>query len=118
LTLKENLIMKIQSLLFTGALALTSLTMAYAKSYQLFLTETVQAGNVKLTAGQYSLRVEGSNAVFTRLDSDKSYRAQVKIDQGTQKFPKTALDITKEGDTEQIKSIELEGSTTTLEFGN
>jgi hypothetical protein len=110
--------MRIKSLLFAGTLALASLTMVYAKSYDISLSGPVQAGNVQLKAGQYTLKIKGSSAVFTDLEDGKSYTAPVKVDQGTQKFDVTAVQTDTKGATTQIKSIELGGSTTTLKFGD
>ena len=110
--------MTMKSILFTATLALATLTMASAKSYEISLQNNVQAGNVQLKAGQYSLKVEGSNAIFTDVQSAKSFTAPVKVDTGSKKFNVTMVDTDKTGATESIKSIELGGSKTTLEFGD
>jgi hypothetical protein len=109
--------MTIKSLLCAGTLALASLTLAHAKSYDFALAKTVQAGNVQLKPGQYTVKVQGGNAVFTDAQSDKRFTAPVKIENGAIKFGVTMVDTDKQGATDQLRSIELGGSTNTLEFG-
>jgi len=109
--------MTIKSILLTATLALASLTMASAKSYDISLSNNVQVGNVQLKAGQYSLKVEGGSAIFTDVQSAKSFTAPVKVDTGSKKFNATMVDTDKNGSTETITSIELGGSKTTLQFG-
>jgi hypothetical protein len=110
--------MKIKSLLFVGILALTSLTMAFAKSYGISLGDTTKAGAVELKAGQYNVKVQGTNAIFTEVEKSKSYTTPVKVEEGTQKFNMTEVETGKVGETLRIKSIKLGGSTTTLVFGD
>ena len=73
--------MTTKSLLFIGTLALASI--ASAKSYDIVLSAPAKAGAVQLSAGEYSLKVQGSNAVFTNVDTGKSFTAPVKSRQPT-----------------------------------
>jgi hypothetical protein len=100
-----------KSLLLIGTLALAGI--ASAKSYDIVLSSPQKAGSIQLAAGEYSLKVQGSNAIFTNVETGKSVTAPVKVENATKKFEQTAVDST--GD--QIKSIELGGSNTMLELG-
>jgi hypothetical protein len=100
-----------KSLLLIGTLALAGI--ASAKSYDIVLSAPAKAGSVQLAAGEYSLKVQGSNAIFTNVETGKSVTAAVKVENGAKKFEQTAVDSTGN----QIKSIELGGSNTMLELG-
>ena len=107
--------MTTKSLLFIGTLALASL--ASAKSYDIILASPATAGKLQLSAGEYSLKVQGSNAIFTNVETGKSFTTAVKVQTGTKKFENTAVDTEKQNGADQIKSIELGGSTTQLDLG-
>jgi hypothetical protein len=108
--------MTIKSVLIVGALGLASLGIASAKSYDIILNAPAKAGATELKAGEYKLKVEGSQAVFTDANS-KTFTAPVKIDSSGKKFDHTSVDTTSGGDMDNITAIELGGSTTKIEFG-
>jgi hypothetical protein len=97
-------------------LSLSSILFAGTKSYQVVFTSPAKVGTVKLAPGEYSLKVEGDTAVFTNVQNSKKFTAPVKVENGAKKHSVTAVDSTKEADGENVKSIELGGSTTTLAF--
>ena len=97
-------------------LSLSSIMFAGTKSYEVIFASTAKIGALKLAPGQYTVKVDGSNAIFTNEVNSKSVSTPVKIETGKKKFQYTAVDSTKDGDTEKVNSIELGGSTTTLEF--
>jgi len=103
--------MKTKSLLIIGTLALAGI--ASAKSYDIILSAPATAGSIQLPAGEYSLKLKGSNAVFTNVETGKSVSAAVKVENAAKKFDVTAVD----SNANQIKSIELGGSNTVLELG-
>ena len=107
--------MTTKSLLLIGTLALASI--ASAKSYDIILSSPAKAGNLQLGAGEYSLKVKGNTAVFTNVETGKSFTAAVKVQEGSKKFENTAVDTTTANGTDEIKSIELGGSNTQLELG-
>ena len=107
--------MKTKSLLFIGTLALAGI--ASAKSYDIVLSSPAKAGALQLNAGEYSVKVKGSNAVFTNVDTGKSFTAPVKVQTGSKKFENTAVDTQKQNGADEIKSIELGGSKTPLQLG-
>jgi len=106
-----------KSLLSVAVLTLGTVAIASAKSYDVVLEHAVKAGNVQLTAGEYKLKVDGSNAVFTEARTRQSVTVPVKIENGDKKYQDTEIDTAKQGEADQIKSIELGGSKTKLEFG-
>jgi hypothetical protein len=105
-----------KSWILVGALALSSV-IASAKSYDIILATPAMAGNVQLKAGEYKLKVDGTTATFTDVQKLKSFSVPVKIAQAPAKFDTTAVDTDKQTGTDKIKTIELGGSNTQLEFG-
>jgi hypothetical protein len=112
---KENTKMTTKSLLMIGALALASI--ASAKSYDIVLASPAKAGNLQLGAGQYTLQLKGTSAVFTNVETGKSFTAPVKVENAGKKFQNTAVDTENANGTDQIKKIELGGSSTALQLG-
>ena len=105
-----------KSFVMAGVLAISTLSLASAKSYELSLSGVTKAGNVELKPGQYRLKVDGNNAVFTNVDNAKSVTTPVKVQSTDKKFDVTKVDAQKDGNTDVIKDIELGGSKTKLEF--
>ena len=103
-------------LLMVGALALASLSLASAKTYDIVLAQPSMAGTTQLAPGEYHLKLQGSNAVFTNLDSNKKVTVPVKVQNADKKFDQTAVDTTEANGTSTVQSIELGGSTTKLGF--
>ncbi|MDE3196469.1 MAG: hypothetical protein KGN84_09005 [Acidobacteriota bacterium] len=107
-----------KTLLIVGALTLSSIGIASAKSYDVVLGQNVKAGNTELKAGQYSVKVEGSQATFKDKSSSKSYTAQVTVVNSDKKFDQTTVLTNKSGDSVTVKEIDLGGSKTKLTFPN
>lgn len=105
-----------KSLLFIGALALSTVAFASPKSYEILLTSATRAGAVQLAAGDYRVQVDGANAIFTNIDNRHSFVAPVKVE-STQKHQQTAVDIDNAAGDSHITSIDLGGSSDTLQFG-
>jgi hypothetical protein len=99
-----------------AALALSSLTIVSAKTYDIVLSNPTKVGSVQLKPGQYKLKVDGSNAIFTDLNSSKSFTTPVKVDTGDKKFDDTRVQSTKDADGDRINEIDLGGSKTKLGF--
>ena len=108
--------MTFKSLLLTGALAVASLSIASAKSYDIVLSGPTMVAHTQLKPGEYRVKVEGTNAVFTAVENGKTYTAPAKIGTGTKKFDVTAVGTDKKPDAEHINSIELGGTNTRIEF--
>jgi hypothetical protein len=107
-------ILRITSL---GVLGLAGLGIATAKSYDITLVTPTMAGSTELKPGDYKLKVEGTEAVFTDVQTSKSWKAPVKIENGNQKFDDTRIESSNQGEMAHIQAIDLGGSTTKLEFG-
>ena len=105
-----------RSLLWLGVLAMLSLPMANAKSYSIAFASPTMVGSARLAAGEYSLKVEGSNAVFTKVDNNKSVTAPVKIESSDKKYNVTTVETVQQGATAHVTDIQLGGSTTKLDF--
>jgi hypothetical protein len=105
-----------KSLILLGVLAMLTLPIASAKSYTISLGSPTVVGSAQLSPGEYTLKVEGSNAVFTKVDSSKSVTAPVKIENADHKFDVTSVESTQEGNAQHIRDIQLGGSTTKLDF--
>jgi hypothetical protein len=105
-----------KKIFLAGVLSLASLTIVSAKSYEIVLSAPTKVGTVQLKPGQYTLKVQGSNAVFTSVDTSKSFTTPVKVENGDTKFDDTKIQSSKQGDTDQIQEIDLGGSKTKLGF--
>jgi hypothetical protein len=99
-----------------AALALSTLTVVSAKTYEIILSSPTKAGSVQLKPGQYKLKVDGNNAIFTDVNSNKSVTVPAKVQTGDKKFDDTRVQSTKDGDTDKIEEIDLGGSKTKLGF--
>jgi hypothetical protein len=105
-----------KSLLMVGALTLSSLGMASAKSYDIVLQAPAMAGTTELKPGEYKLKVEGSEAVFTAQNA-KSFSVPVKVENSDQKFANTSVETSNQGGMDNIQAIDLGGSSTRLRVG-
>jgi hypothetical protein len=104
-------------LFIVGALTLASFGIASAKSYDITLGSPAQVGATQLKAGEYKVKVEGTNAVLTDMHDMKSYTVPVKIEHAGQKFGQTSVNTRNQNGVEQVFEITLGGSDTKLELG-
>ena len=105
-----------KKILAISVIALSSLSIVCAKSYDIVLSNPTKAGNVQLKPGQYKLKIDGSNATFTEVDSSKSFTTTVKVETNQKKFDGTKVQSKKDGDVDRLEEIDLGGSTTKLSF--
>ena len=105
-----------KSLVLGVVLSLSSLCFAGQKSYDVIFSAPATVAGVKLAAGEYKVKVDGTNAVFTDSKTFKSVAAPVKVNTAAKKFQFTAVDATKDSSGDKVNAIELGGSTTKLEF--
>lgn len=103
--------------LFIVPVAVSSLAMAGPKNYDVVLSAPMKAGSVDLAPGDYKMKVEGSNAIFTKEHTGASVTVPVTVENAATKFNATALDTRMQGNTAQLIAIELGGSKVKLEFG-
>jgi len=109
--------------LFTiGMLTLFGLSLLSAgtptrpKTCVISIVAPTKVGNAQLKPGDYKVKVEGSNAVFTELESSKSVTTPVKVEDGNEKFDETRVQITRTSGAAVLEEIDLGGSKTKLEF--
>jgi hypothetical protein len=69
-----------------------------------------------MAAGEYSLKLQDSNAIFTNVQNGKTFTIAVKTETADKKFDLTAL-FTDTKDS-YITSVELGGSRTKIELGD
>ncbi|HEX4137254.1 MAG TPA: hypothetical protein VHY84_21775 [Bryobacteraceae bacterium] len=109
--------MTAKSLLIVGALGLASLGIASAKSYDITLSSPTMAGNTQLKPGEYKVKLQGTQAVFTDVQTDKSWTVPAKVENNATRFGETRVESSTQGDMAHIHSIDLGGSNTKVEFG-
>ncbi len=109
--------MSIKSMFTVGALSLASVFILNAKTYDIHLYTSAMAGNVQLPAGEYKLKVDGTNAVLKDTDNNKTYTMAVKVETEDKKFDETAVVTNNTNGATHIEAIEIGGSNTKLEFG-
>jgi hypothetical protein len=108
--------MTLRSLVIAGAVALSTVALASAKTYQITIDAPAKAGNVELPPGQYKLKVEGSQAVFT--DShNKSFTVPATVQNVDKKFSYTLVETANQGGTATIQAIDLGDSNMQVKLG-
>ena len=87
-----------------------------AKNYEISIKSATKVGTVVLKAGDYKLKLDGANAVFTRETSDTTFTTPGKLETATGHFDKTIIHQIQDGDQARIISIELKGTQSLLKF--
>lgn len=105
-----------KSILMIAALAVASLSVASAKSYEITLPNAAVAGSTELRAGHYRLKVNGAYAEFLNLDNEHTIMVPVKLESAAGKFDNTAVNCKSENGVSQIQAIELQDTNSRLEF--
>jgi hypothetical protein len=108
--------MTVKSLLIVSALTLSAIGIASAKSSSVTFTTPSKAGATNLKPGEYRVKVEGGQAIFTDEQQGKSFSIPVKIEQSDKKFSDTSVDSSNANGIDTIHEIDLGGTTTRLEF--
>ncbi len=98
-------------------LAFSAVGVAGPKTYDVSLDRSTTAGAIQLAPGEYGLKLEGPNAVFTETQTRRVFTVPVKVENSNKKYNATAVETVKQGNTDKITDIELGGSKTKLEFG-
>jgi len=110
--------MTAKSFLIVGALALGSIGIASAKSYDFSIGGPTMAGQQTLKAGEYTVKVNGSQAVFTNVESGKSFTVPITIEHSGQKVDQTSVESsTGKNGMDKINKIDLGGSDTVIDLG-
>src|SRR5258708_19157275 len=100
-----------KSLVLGAVLSLSSFCFAGQKSYDVIFSAPAKVSGVKLPAGEYKVKVDGTNAVFTDSKS-KTVSAPVRVETGSKKFAYTSVDASKNRDFDTRHATDLGGSTT------
>ena len=108
--------MKLKSLVLAGVLAIFTMSMAFAKTYDISFSSTTKVGNVQLKPGDYRMSVSGNKATFTDVNTLKQVTTDVKVENSEKKFDETKVNSTTEGSTTIVKEIEIGGSKMKIDF--
>ena len=108
--------MRVKQSMLAGILCLSSVGLVHAKSHHIVLSEPTMAGTTLLPAGNYTVKLDGTNAVLLNVDKDKTYTAPVKVESEARKFDQTAVMTSSDGGESRIQSIEFGGSHEKLQF--
>lgn len=108
--------MKVKTLVLAGILAIFSMTLAFAKTYDISFSSPTKVGSVQLKAGDYRMNVNGNKATFTDVNTLKTVSTDVKVENNTTKYDDTKVNATNDGGTNVVKDIELGGSKTKIDF--
>ena len=105
-----------KSLVLGVVLSISTLCLAGQKTVTVVFDKATTVGTLKLARGEYKVKVDGPNAVFTN-SNNKSVSTAVKIETGAKKFKDTSIDTTKAGSGDVVvTSIAIGGTTTKLDF--
>ena|SRR5215475_14560235 len=104
-----------KSLVLGLVLSLSTL-IAGPKSFTVIFDKATMVGTAKLAPGEYKVKVDGTNAVFTNSSNYKSVSTAVKVETTEKKFKDTAVDTVKSDAGDVVTSISVGGSTTKLDF--
>jgi len=108
--------MKLKTLALAAVVAIFTLSVAVAKTYEISFSSPTKVGSVQLKAGDYQMSVNGSKATFTNVGTYKAVTTDVKVETTDTKFNQTKVETTTDGSTSVVKDIELGGSKVKLDF--
>lgn len=111
--------MKLKLLFLPALLSVATLCLASSKTYDVSFSSATKLGSLELKAGKYSLKVDGTKAIFTsvtNLKKPQSFTVDVKVENNPSTFEYTQVDASTDGSTTVVKDIELGGSKTKIDF--
>jgi hypothetical protein len=108
--------MKTKTLFLAGVLAIFTLSLAVAKSYDVTFSIPTKAGSVHLKAGDYQLSLNGNKATFTDIKTQKTFTTDVTVQNAPNKFEITKVEATTSGDSSVLTDIEIGGSKMKIDF--
>lgn len=97
------------------ALAITGI--ASAKSYTFSLTTATTVGPNELKAGDYDVKLEGSQAIVKDEANGKTWSVPVKVEHNSKKFGDTAVEVSNTNGKSSVTAIDLGGSDTRIVIG-
>jgi hypothetical protein len=118
LKLKNSIVFfaAVLALLFVGVASANGGGKDKAKNYEISVRSATKVGSVVLKPGDYRIKVEGSNAIFSKEDSSTTFTTPGKLETVSSHFDKTILHQVQDGDQARITSIELKGTQSLLKF--
>lgn len=108
--------MKLKSLVLAGVLAIFTMSMAIAKTYDISFSSPTKVGSVQLKPGDYRLSVSGNKATFTDVSTLKQVTTDVKVENTDTKFDETKVNTANDGGATVVKDIEIGGSKMKIDF--
>jgi hypothetical protein len=87
-----------------------------ARSYEVSLNAATKVGTQVLTPGDYKLKMEGANAVFTNENNKATFTVPAKLEAGNAKFDYTTINLTQDAGQPRITSIGLKGGNELLKL--
>jgi hypothetical protein len=108
--------MKLKSLVLAGVVAIFTMSMAIAKTYDISFSSPTKVGSVQLKAGDYRMSVNGTKATFTDVSTLKTVTTDVKVENTDTKFDDTKVNTSNDGGTMVVKDIEIGGSKIKIDF--
>lgn len=98
--------------------SLLSLALPGAYAADVRLTTEAQVGTVKLAAGLYNVKIQGSVVIFSDVEKGKSATTMVKIEKMDKKAATTLVQRSTVDGVEHVQSILIGGSDEKLVFAN
>ena len=108
--------MKLKSLVLAGVMAIFTMSVALAKTYDISFSTPTKVGSVQLKPGDYRMAVNGTKATFTDVNTLKTITTTVKVETTDTKFDETKVNTTTDGGASVVKDIEIGGSKMKLDF--
>jgi hypothetical protein len=108
--------MKLKTLVLAGVMAIFTMSLAFAKTYDISFSSPTKVGNVQLKPGDYRMSLNGTKATFTDVSTLKTVTATVKVETTDTKFGDTKVNTTTDGGTTVVKDIEIGGSKMKIDF--
>ena len=111
-----SLLAALLGLLCAGIVSADNGAKSKAKSYAFTVASDTKVGAVVLTRGEYKVKADGANAIFTKDGSGKTFEAPAKLEPTNENFSRTSLHLIEDGGENRLVSIELKGTQTLLKF--
>ena len=104
-------------MLVAGALLFAGLPVAYGRSYEVVFAVPVQAGNVELAPGAYTIRHRGDEAIFTKVSNQRTYDVPATVEWVARKNRSMDVVLNNQNAIPQIQRVVVGGHRYDLQFG-
>jgi len=111
--------MKLKSLLLAGALCFGGSAFLSAKTRTFTIDKPVMIGNYNVPPGTYRMRMHGNTAEITDLNhfaDKKPVQVSATPSKGDQRFTKTVVQTTGDGDNMRVTEIDFSHSREAVQF--